>query len=152
MGISRTFLWEPQPGDDLFAIPVPFDPKPIFGRTNAPVVVAIGKHSYRSTITNMGGSPWVPFRKSNRAAAGIADDLRSIEVVLTLDEAERTVEVPDDLTTALAVIPGGREAWDKFSFTQRREYVEGINDAKREETRAKRLDKAIEAVHAKLGR
>lgn len=150
MSISRTFLWEPKPDDDLFAIPLPFDPKAVFGRMNAPVVVAIGKHSYRSTITNMGGSPWLPFRKSNRAAAGISDDLRSIDVMVTLDDAERTVELPDDLAHALAAIPGARAAWDALSFTHRREHVEAITEAKRPETRTKRLHKAIEATRAKL--
>jgi uncharacterized protein YdeI (YjbR/CyaY-like superfamily) len=84
----------------------------------------------------MGGSPWVPFRKSNRAAAAIGDDARDIEVTLTLDEAERMVVVPDDLAAALAAIPGARETWDKLSFTQRREHVEGIEGARRAETRA----------------
>jgi hypothetical protein len=151
MAVSRTYLWQPKPGDDLFAIPVPFDPKALFGRTNAPVVVAIGKHSYRSTITNMGGSPWVPFRKSNREAAAIGDDLASIEVTLTLDEAERIVAVPEDLAAALAGITGAREAWDKLSFTARREHADGIEGAKRPETRASRVAKAVEAVRALLG-
>lgn len=151
MPVSRTYIWAPKPGDDLFSIPVPFDPKALFGRANAPIVVAIGKHSYRSTITNMGGSPWVPFRKSNREAAGITDDLASIEVTLTLDEAERTVEVPEDLAAALAGIAGAQEAWDKLSFTARREHVEGIEGAKRPETRASRVAKAIKAVKARLG-
>ncbi len=150
MGISRSFVWEPKPGDDLFAIPVPFDPKPLFGRTNAPVLVVIGGHSYRSTITNMGGSPWIPFRKSNRAAAAIPEH-GGVEVTLTLDEAERTVELPDDLAVALDAIVGGRAAWDAMSFTARREHVEGIADAKRPETRDKRLGKAIEAVKARIG-
>lgn len=149
MGISKRFVWKPKPGDDLFAIPVPFDPKPAFGRTNAPVIVAIGGHSYRSTITNMGGSPWIPFRKSNRTAATFPDS-GGVEVVVTLDEAERTVDLPDDLAVALDAIGGGRAAWDAMSFTTRREHVEAIIDAKRPETRAKRLDKAIEAVKVRI--
>ena len=146
MSISRTFVWAAQPGDDLFAIPVPFSPKPVFGRINAPVIVVIGGHSYRSTITNMGGSPWVPFRKSNREAAGIGSDARNIEVTLTLDEAERMVEMPADLTAALAAVPGARTAWDKLSFTRRREHVEGMENAKRAETRESRIGKAVDAV------
>ena len=52
---------------------------------------------------------------------------------------------------ALDAIAGGRAAWDAMSFTARREHVEGIVDAKRAETRAKRIDKAIEAVKARIG-
>lgn len=149
MRIARTFLWEPAPGADLFAIPVPFDPRAVFGKLRAPVVVTISGHSYRSTITNMGGSPWVPFRKSHRAAASLPQS-GGIEVTLTLDEAERTVAVPDDLAAALAALPDGQAAWDALSFTQRREHVEGIIDAKRAETRAKRIGKALDAVRAKM--
>ena len=150
MSISRTFIWAAKAGDDLFAIPVPFNPRPVFGRINAPVVVTIGRYNYRSTITNMGGSPWVPFRKSHRAAAGIGDDARPIEVTLTLDEAERTVDLPEDLATALAAIPGARAQWDRLSFTQRREHVEGIESAKRLETRQSRVAKAVAAAKARL--
>lgn len=151
MSISRHFVWTPNPGDDLFAIPLPFDPRPVFGRLNAPVIVDIGRHSYRSTVTNMGGAPWVPFRKSNRAAAGIGDETHAIEVTLTLDEAERTVAVPADLAEALAAIPGARDVWDKLSFTRRREHVEAIENAKRAETRESRISKAVDAVKTRLG-
>ena len=150
MSVSRTFVWAPKPGDDLFAIPVPFDPKPVFGRTNAPVIVAIAQYSYRSTITNMGGSPWVPFRKSNRDAAAIGEIATDIDVTLTLDEAERIIDVPDDLAVALGAVAGAREVWDKLSFTQRREHVEGIMGAKRMETRESRIVKAVDAVKARL--
>ncbi|MBT2189371.1 YdeI/OmpD-associated family protein [Sphingobium nicotianae] len=149
MSITRRFVWQLKPGDDLFAIPVPFDPKPVFGRTNAPVVVTIGAQTYRSTITNMGGSPWIPFRKSNRAAAAIPES-GPVEVTLTLDEAKRVVELPDDLAAALGAIDGAQAAWDAMSFTAQREHVEGLIEARRPETRAKRLDKAIEAVTARL--
>ncbi len=147
MSITRTFLWETKPGDDLFAISVPFDPTAVFGKIRAPVIVTIGGHSYRSTITNMGGAPWVPFRKSNRAAAGIAEH-GAITVTLTLDEAERTAEVPGDLSIALTeadVI----EHWDTLSFTAKREHIEGIESAVKPETRARRIVKAVEAAKAR---
>jgi uncharacterized protein YdeI (YjbR/CyaY-like superfamily) len=96
----------------------------------------------------MGGPPFVPLRKSNRFAAGIVDDCAAIEVTLTLDEAERTVEVPDDLTAALAQADA-RAGWDRLSFTTRREHVEAIEGAAKAETREKRLAKAVEAAKAK---
>ncbi len=147
MGLSRSFIWETAQGDDLFAIPLPFDPKTVFGKTRVPVIVTIGGHSYRSTITSMGGSPWVPFRKSNRAAAGVADH-GAIEVTLTLDEEERTVEVPGDLAIALTEADVMAH-WDKLSFTARHEHVEGIEGAAKPETRARRLAKAVAAARAK---
>lgn len=151
MARSQRFAWTPsdENPEGMFAIPLPFDPRAVFGKMNAPVVVTVGGHSYRSTITNMGGSPWIPFRKSNRDAAAIEAGI-TVEVEVTLDVAERTVDLPDDLAEALAAIPGGREAWDKASFTHRREYVESLVDAKKPETRAKRLEKAVAFVKGRL--
>ena len=36
-------------------IPVPFDPKPAFGKVRAPVKVTLNGYTYRSTIASMGG-------------------------------------------------------------------------------------------------
>lgn len=133
------------------ALPVPFDPKEVFGKIRAPVVVKIGGFSYRSTIAAMGGPLFIPLRKSNREAAGVKIG-QEIEVTLTLDEAPRTVELPDDLEAAINAIPGGMEAWDKASYTHRREYVEAINDAKKPETREKRVGLALEFVRSRAGK
>jgi hypothetical protein len=149
MTISRRFRCAFETGDD-FTIVLPFDPKEVFGKARAPVIVTINGFSYRSTVAHMGGPPFIPLRKSHRAAAGIAPGA-AIEVELTLDETVRTVEVPDDLAAALAALPGGREAWDKMSYTDRREQVEGITGAKKVETRARRLEKAVEMVTARIG-
>lgn len=132
-------------GTAMSALPVPFDPKAVFGKVRAPVVVQIGYYSYRSTIAAMGGPLFIPLRKSNREAAGVEIG-QQVDVTLTLDEAPRTVELPVDLDAAIRAIPGGIEAWDKASYTHRREYVEAINDAKKTETREKRVQLALDFV------
>ncbi|HEY1124205.1 MAG TPA: YdeI/OmpD-associated family protein [Sphingobium sp.] len=151
MAEPQRFIWAPRDDslEGMFAIPLPFDPRTVFGKTRAPVVVTIGGHSYRSTVTSMGGSPWIPFRQSNRDAAGVRAGV-PIEVLVALDEEIRTVDLPDDLATALDAIPHGRETWDKASFTHRREYVEALLDAKKPETRAKRLEKAVQFVKGRI--
>ncbi len=55
-----------------------------------------------------------------------------------LDEVEDLV-VPEDLAAAFAVEPPGREHWDAFSKTTRRGILWWIRQAKRPETRAKRI-------------
>jgi uncharacterized protein YdeI (YjbR/CyaY-like superfamily) len=60
------------------------------------------------------------------------------------DDEERTVEVPDDLRVALDVDLLG--FFDSLSFTHRREYVEWIEEAKRDETRRRRVEKAVELL------
>ncbi len=151
MAEPQRYMWTPNTDrpENMFAIPVPFDPKTVFGKARAPVVVTINGYSYRSTIAHMGGPCFVPFRESNREAAGVEAGV-PVEVTLALDEEVRTVDVPDDLAAALDANPGAREAWDKASFTHRREYVEALLDAKKPETRAKRLEKAIEFVKGRI--
>ena len=52
--------------------------------------------------------------------------------------------VPADLAAALKKNPPAAAAFDKFSPSHRREYIEWITEAKREETRAKRLEQTME--------
>lgn len=150
-GISRRFSWTPTDDtpEGMFAIPLPFDPRSVFGKARARVVVTIGAHSYRSTVAHMGGPPFVPLRESNRTAAGVKAG-QPVEIELTLDTEIRTVDVPDDLAAALALIPGARDAWDRASFTHRREYVDAISGAKKPETRQRRLDKAVAFIRARV--
>jgi acyl-CoA reductase-like NAD-dependent aldehyde dehydrogenase len=125
---------------DLGHVPIPFDPRVVFGRARPPVTVTIGTHTYRTTIAIMSGETFVPFRRSNRDAARIAGP-GAYEVTLTLDTAPREVDLPDELAAALGE---ARAGWDALSFTRRRELVEAIATAKRPETRARRLTLAVE--------
>jgi hypothetical protein len=131
-------------------IPVPFDPKPVFGKVRAPVVVTLGKHSFRSTIASMGNGPCLPLRRSNREAAGLEGD-ETLQVTLTLDEAERTVEAPADLVKALRAA-GALPRWKELSYTHQREHVEAIEEAKKPETRARRIANAVTMVAARAPR
>ena len=52
--------------------------------------------------------------------------------------------MPDDFAAALAANPKAKAALDAFAPSHRREYLEWITEAKREETRAKRIAQATE--------
>ena len=56
-----------------------------------------------------------------------------------LDEVEK-LTVPDDLAAAFGEHPGSREEWDAFPPSARRAILEWIVQAKREPTRAKRVE------------
>ena len=69
----------------------------------------------------------------------------TIEVVVWKDEEVRTVEVPaqfEKLIKKEGLLP----VFEKLSYTHRKEYCRWITDAKKEETRLKRLEKAIEML------
>jgi hypothetical protein len=69
----------------------------------------------------------------------------TIEVVVWKDEAVRIVEVPaqfEKLMKKEGLLP----VFEKLSYTHRKEYCRWIAEAKKEETRLKRLEKAIEML------
>ena len=107
-----------------------------------PVVVRIGDRSERLRIARMGGPACIGLSKAARQALGveIGDE---VEVSITLDEEERTVEVPPLLAEALAADPDAAAAFRELSYTRRQEIAVGIAQAKREETQQKRLAKAL---------
>jgi uncharacterized protein YdeI (YjbR/CyaY-like superfamily) len=116
-------------------------------RKRVPVKATLNGHTYRTTISDMGGGPMIPVRKSVAEAAGAVKGKR-ISVVIELDREERTVELPADLVKAMT--KAERDAFATYSFTHRREYVEAIASAKRSETRAKRIALAVDAARKKL--
>lgn len=54
------------------------------------------------------------------------------------------VETPADLHEALAGNPAARDTFERFPPSCRRDYVDWLSEAKRPETRAKRLAQAVE--------
>jgi hypothetical protein len=114
-------------------------------RKRPPVTVTIGDYTFRTTVAVYGGQPMIGVNKGHRAAAGIGIG-DSFDVVVALDERPRVVEVPTDLAEALAVDDAAHAAFDKLSYTHRREYVEWIAEAKRPETRARRVAETVDRV------
>ena len=71
-----------------------------------------------------------------------------VDVDIEPDTGPREVEVPADLAEALAHDQAARAAFDGLSSTHRKEWVRWIDDAKKAETRATRLAKTVESLHA----
>ena len=143
--VSKTFRTVVVRDGSMCFIPLTFDPKAIFGRVRAPVVVTVNGFSYRSTIAAMGGPPCIPLRRDNREAAGLEGGER-ISVTLTLDTEKREVKPPSDFTKALKATPPAWKRWQALSFSHQREYVEAVEDAKKPETRARRIARAVAAL------
>jgi uncharacterized protein YdeI (YjbR/CyaY-like superfamily) len=71
-----------------------------------------------------------------------------LTVELELDDEPRSVDVPDDLATALAGDASAEAAFAQLLYTHRREYVEWVTEAKREETRRRRIEKTLARLRA----
>ena len=126
-------------------IPVPFDPRPVFGKIRAPVNVTLNGYTYRSTIASMGNGPCIPLRRSHREAAGLEGG-ETLNVTLAPDTEKREIEPPPDLAKALGAVPGGWDRWHALSYTHQREHVEAVESAKQAATRARRIKAAVALV------
>ena len=110
-----------------------------------PVTVTIGDHTERLRVASMGGCYLIGLRKEVRAAFGVeAGD--TVDATITLDTNERQVEVPQLLAEALAADPQAAQAFRALSYTRRKEIAQGIAGAKQDETRQRRLAKALDEL------
>jgi hypothetical protein len=132
-------------------IRVPFDVKPVFGKARPPVKVTLNGYTYRSTIASMGNGPCIPLRKSNREAAGLQGN-ETLEVRLELDTEKRVVTPPKDLVSELKKKMGAWARWGELSYSHQREYVEAIEDAKKPETRIRRIATTVEQIAGRSSR
>lgn len=133
-------------GKTATGIEVPAAVVEALGGGKRPAVVAeLGKHRYRTTIASMRGKFLIPVSAENREAAGLeaGDEVR---VRITLDEKPREVAVPEDFAAAMAANPPARERFDALAFTHRKEHIRAIEEAKKAETRQRRIEKAIEKL------
>lgn len=108
-----------------------------------PVTITVNGHTYRTTAVRMGGRFFVPLSAENREAAGLTagDD---ITVDIEADTAPREVTMPDDL--AAAMDDRARAAYDGLSYTHRKEWVRWVEEAKKPETRATRIQKTVSGL------
>ena len=70
----------------------------------------------------------------------------TVKVVMDIDTEPRIVAIPEDFQQALDNNPRVKDVFDKFSYTHKKEYVEWIEGAKKQETRENRIKKAVEQI------
>jgi len=115
------------------------------GARRFPVVATVNGYTWRTTVTRMRGEFLLGLNRAVRQKAGVeAGD--TVDVRLELETAPREVEVPQALTNALAEDPAARAAFDRLSYTHRKEYARWIAEAKRDETRNRRVAQALEML------
>ena len=128
-------------------VPVPREVAAKLGLKGMPRIQAvIAGTPYRGSLMPMGdGTYCLGVLKSIQEAAGVGlgDE---IDVELELDTAPRTVEAPADLAAALARDRHAAAAWEKLSYTDRKEIARSLEEAKKPETRERRLAAAMERL------
>jgi hypothetical protein len=136
-GVANSSAW----------IELPHDLKESYGVGNLVPFTAVfdGWVSYRGGLAKMGGEhAMILLRKDVRAELG-KSPVDSVDVVVELDEKPRELEVPVDLRQALASADA-LERFEGLAYTHRKEYVRWVEEAKRPETRTRRIASTCEMV------
>lgn len=137
-----------QTGKNTTGIPIPDEVVAALGDSKRPpVVVTINGHTYRNTISRMGGRFLLSVSSENRAKAGVAGG-DEVEITLEPDTAPRVVTVPDDFAAALRKEKAAKEAFDKLPYSHQSRWVLSVEDARTPETRQRRIAKAVETLRA----
>jgi hypothetical protein len=122
-------------------------PEPVVERLAAgrrpPVLVDLDGYQYRSTVAVMGGQCMIGVSAAVRAATGLGPG-DPVAVTLAVADTPRTVDVPADLAAALAADARAGAFFATLSNSLQRYHVDTVVGAKTAETRARRIDKALE--------
>jgi hypothetical protein len=115
------------------------------GAKRFPVVATVNGYTWRTTVTRMGGEFLLGLTRAVREAAGVeAGD--HVAVTIDLDEAPGPEEMPSALEEALHDDDLAEAAFARLSVSHRKEYERWIGEAKRAETRSRRVQHALEMI------
>lgn len=127
-------------------ITIPFDVEQVFGAKRVPVRGTInGRAEFRSTLSKMHGRYLMPVNRELRESADVQAG-ETITVEIERDTAPRIVEPPADLAQALSENSEAKAVWDNLSYTHKKEFAAAIEDAKKPETRVRRVQKTIQEL------
>ena len=115
------------------------------GGKRPPVVVTINGHAWKTRVAIMRGRHLIGLSHANRAAAGVEIGTMG-DVEIELDTSPRVAVVPSDLAKALTTDQLAKDAFEALTESQRREHVRRIEEAKKPETRARRIENLIAAL------
>jgi len=124
--------------DASAAFTLPFDTRDVWGKAKVPVKVTINGYSWRSTVGNRGGIQYIVVNAEARRSAGVkAGDV--VTIALEPDTEKREIKIPKPLQKAL----GAKltQKLNALSFTHKKEFIVWYSEAKKDETRARRIDK-----------
>lgn len=132
-----------EPPERMKGLEVPQEVVDALGGGKRPrVTITINGHSWKSMIAIMRGRHLIGLSNANRQAAGLVTG-DEVEVDVEFNPEPPVVVEPADFARALDADPAARTAYDHLSYSHKREHVLAIESAKKPETRARRIDKAV---------
>jgi hypothetical protein len=140
-----------QGGKTATGIHVPDEVVAALGPSRKPAVkVTLNGYTYRSTVAVMGGRFMVGVSAEVREKAGVKGG-DTLDVDIELDTAPRVLEIPPDFAAALAADPAAQAAFDKLSYSHKRQHTMPIEAAKAAETRTRRIEKSVAILKGERG-
>jgi hypothetical protein len=132
------------PGGAWTFLPIPFSVEKEFGKKGrTPVSGTLNGFAFQNSLMPQGdGTHSMMVGKELQAGAN-AKPGATVKVAIQLDESERVVEVPLELQRALKADRAAKAVFDALAYSHRKEYAEWIATAKKPETRAARILKAL---------
>lgn len=127
-------------------VEVPLDVEAVFGSKKPKVKALIEGIPYRGILTRMGTECHIlGIRKEIREQVGktFGDE---VTVTVEPDTEPRVIEIPADLKETFKAEKEAKALFETLSYTHQKEYVNWINEAKKEETRQNRIVKTIEML------
>jgi hypothetical protein len=112
------------------------------------VTITINGHSWKSRVAIMRGRYLLGLSNANRNTAGVVTG-DEVEVEVDIDAEPRVVVEPADFARALDADPVARTAYDRLSYSHKREHVLAIESAKKAETRIRLIEKALAMLRDK---
>lgn len=113
------------------------------GRGRVMLAITFQGQVFRTSISVYRGQWMMVVNEAMRAGGMTPPGTYAVDI--EVDTAERTVDVPDDLAAAVRAA-GLADAWERQSYTNRKEFVRGVEEAKKPETRARRIEKVVAAL------
>ena len=141
-------LIAPEENPKSAAITCPFDVLQVFGtKARVPVRFTVDGHTFRSSLAPMGGCHMMTFNKEMRNTTGYKSG-DTIHIIMERDTEPRIVEIPEDVLMLLTSNEAAYQVYQKYSYSIKKEIMDGIKNAKRPETRQKRINKLLDSLTA----
>lgn len=137
------------PGGSKTYVRIPFSVEHVFGRR--------GHVAVTGTINNIPFHGLLALEGTGMHSLLISDETLSaakvkagdtVEISLQPADEEKQNIIPDDFKYALAAFPDANDLFNKMPFSHQKEYIQYINEAKKPETRIRRIEKSIEMISA----
>lgn len=137
-------LTRPEGTGTWTCIDIPFDAAEAFGtRGQIKVKGTIDSEPFRSTLMPGGdGGHYLVVKQAIREKIGKAHG-DTVGVELETDDEPRELIIPDDFQSALSLNEAASVIFEKLSYSQKKQYIDHINEAKAVDTRMKRIDKVV---------